>query len=169
MLISTVLMAIGSGLLSTLEVHSSTGMWIGYQLIFGIGSGAGFQQPVLAAQTVLELADVPIGVAINMFLQFFGGTLFVSVSQNLFTTSLISNVATSLPELSPQQVVQAGATELRSLVHTPAEVGTLLDAYNGALTHSFTVAVVLSCLMILGAAAMEWKSVKGKRLETAAA
>lgn len=169
MLISTVLMAIGSGLLSTLEVHSSTGMWIGYQLIFGIGSGAGFQQPVLAAQTVLELADVPIGVAINMFLQLFGGTLFVSVSQNLFTTSLISNVATSLPELSPQQVVQAGATELRSLFHTPAEVGTLLDAYNGALTHSFTVAVVLSCLMILGAAAMEWKSVKGKRLETAAA
>ena len=164
MLISTVLMAIGSGLLTTLKVHSSTGTWVGYQLLFGVGSGAGFQQPVLAAQTVLELEDVPIGVAINMFLQLFGGTLFVSVSQNVFTTRLISNVDASLPEISPQQVVQTGATELRNLAHTTAETNTLLGAYNGALTHSFTVAVILSCLTILGAAGMEWKSLKQERL-----
>lgn len=168
MFVSTLLMAIGSRLLSTLRVHSSVGMWVGYQLLFGIGSGAGFQQPVLAAQTVLELEDVPIGVAINMFLQLFGGTLFVSVSQNVFTTRLISNVTSSLPELRPQQVVQTGATELRSLARTPEQLGTLLSAYNGALTHSFTVAVVLSCLTLLGAGVMEWKSVKGRKLESAA-
>lgn len=169
MFIGTVLMAVGSGLLSTLKIESSTGMWIGYQLIFGLGSGAGFQQPVLAAQTVLDLQDVPIGVAINMFLQLFGGTLFVSVGQNVFTTKLISNVVAKLPQLNPQQVVQTGARKLKDLVNTPAEVSTLLSAYNGALTHSFMVALILSCLMIFGAAAMEWKSVKGKKLEIAAA
>ena len=169
MLVSTVLMAIGSGLLTTLKLDSNTGMWVGYQLIFGVGSGAGFQQPVLAAQTVLELHDVPIGVAINMFLQLFGGTIFVSVSQNVFTTRLISNVIAKLPQLDPQQVVQTGATELKGLVHTPADVNTLLQAYDGALTHAFTVALVLSCLTIFGAAAMEWKSVKGKQLDGVAA
>ena len=169
MLISTVLMAIGSGGLTTLKVHSSTGLWVGYQILFGLGSGAGFQQPVLAAQTVLDLEDVPVGVAINMFLQLFGGTLFVSVSQNVFATRLLSNVVASLPLLNPQEVVRAGATELRGLVRTPADLSKLLDAYNGALTHSFLVAVVLSCLTIFGAAAMEWKSVKGKDLGAAVA
>ena len=160
MLISTLLMAVGSGLLSTLTVLSSTGMWVGYQLLFGIGSGAGFQQPVIAAQTVLKLEDVPIGVAINMFLQLFGGTLFVTVAQNVFSTRLISNAATALPRIEPQQIIQTGATELRKLVSTSMELDALLNAYNGALTHSFTVAVALSCLTLLGAAAMEWKSVR---------
>ena len=134
-----------------------------------MGSGAGFQQPVLAAQTVLDLDDVPVGVAINMFLQLFGGTLFVSVTQNVFATRLLSNVIAALPLLNPQEVVRAGATELRNLVRTPADLSKLLDAYNGALTHSFVVAVVLSCLTIFGAAAMEWKSVKGKNLGAAVA
>jgi MFS family permease len=169
MLVATILMAVGSGLLSTLKIDSNTGMWVGYQLIFGFGSGAGFQQPVLAAQTVLNLHDVPIGVAINMFLQLFGGTLFVSVAQNVFTTRLISNVVAKLPQLNPQEVVKTGARELKDLVNTPAEANTLLVAYNGALTHAFEVALVLSCLLIFGAAAMEWKSVKGKKLESVAA
>lgn len=169
MFVSTVLMAIGSGLLTTLKIDSNTGTWVGYQLIFGIGSGAGFQQPTLAAQTVLDLKDVPVGVAINMFIQIFGGTLFVSVAQNVLTTKLISNVATNLPQLTPQQIINAGATELKGLVNTTAEVRTILEDYNGALTHSFTIALALSCLTIFGAAAMEWKSVKGKKLEVAAA
>ena len=68
MFVSTALMAIGSGLLTTLKLDSNGGMWVGYQLIFGVGSGAGFPRPVLAAQTVVELQDVPIGVTISMSL-----------------------------------------------------------------------------------------------------
>jgi hypothetical protein len=56
---ATVLMAIGGGLLTTLKVNTGEGMWIGYQIIFGLGSGAGFQQPLIAAQTVLPLDDIP--------------------------------------------------------------------------------------------------------------
>lgn len=167
MYISTILMAIGSGLLMTLKVHSNTGMWVGYQLIFGIGSGAGFQQPVLAAQTVLDLRDVPVGVAINMLFSFLGGSLFISAAQNAFTTKLISNVVATLPQLDSHTVVQTGATDLKRLVHTSQELSTLLVAYNGALMNAIMVALVLSCLTIFGSAGMEWKSVKGKRLEAA--
>ena len=169
MYVGTVLMAIGSGLLTTLEVDSNTGMWVGYQLILGIGCGAGFQQPTIAAQAVLDLRDMPIGVSINMFLNLFGGSLFVSVSQNIFSTRLISSVAKTLPQLDPHIVVDTGATEIRKLVTGPQNVSRLLDAYNGALVHSFEVALVLSCLTIFGAIAMEWKSVKGKDLNGGAA
>ena len=38
-----ILVSIGSGLLSTLNPYTSTGKWIGYQIILGVGRGAGFQ------------------------------------------------------------------------------------------------------------------------------
>ena len=169
MYVGTVLMAVGSGLLTTLEVDSNTGMWVGYQLILGIGVGAGFQQPTIAAQAVLDLHDVPVGVSINMFLNLFGGTIFVSVAQNVLSTRLISNVARTLPQLDPHIVVETGATEIRKLITSPQDVSRLLEAYNGALIHSFEVALILSCLTIFGAVAMEWKSVKGKDLNGGAA
>ena len=169
MYVGTVLMAVGSGLLTTLEVDSNTGMWVGYQLILGIGVGAGFQQPTIAAQAVLDLHDVPVGVSINMFLNLFGGTIFVSVAQNVLSTKLISNVARTLPQLDPHIVVETGATEIRKLITSPQDIRRLLEAYNGALTHSFEVALILSCLTIFGAVAMEWKSVKGKDLNGGAA
>jgi hypothetical protein len=40
---STVLMSIGAGLYSTLGPNSSSGKWAGFQVLSGIGSGAGLQ------------------------------------------------------------------------------------------------------------------------------
>ncbi|KAL8722884.1 MAG: hypothetical protein Q9225_000717 [Loekoesia sp. 1 TL-2023] len=164
MYVGTLLMAIGSSLLTTLKADSNVGRWVGYQLILGLGCGAGFQQPTIAAQAVLNLHDVPVGVSINMFLNLLGGTIFVSVSQNVFTTRLISNVVETLPQIDPLAVVNTGATEIKKLVTGTEDVRRLLEAYNGALTHSYEVAVVLACLTIFGAIAIEWKSVRGKDL-----
>jgi hypothetical protein len=35
--------AIGNGLLTTLSPNTSTGKWVGYQILIGAGRGAGFQ------------------------------------------------------------------------------------------------------------------------------
>ena len=69
MILCAILMPIGAGLLSTLAPDSGHAKWIGYQVIFGIGIGAGFQQPLIVAQAALPLSDVPIGTAIMMFAQ----------------------------------------------------------------------------------------------------
>ena len=42
-LFSTIFLSNGSGLYSILKPESSTGKWIGFQIIAGIGSGAGLQ------------------------------------------------------------------------------------------------------------------------------
>ena len=47
---SSVLSAIGAGLLTTLKVDSPNSAWIGYQFLFGFGLGLGMQQPGMAAQ-----------------------------------------------------------------------------------------------------------------------
>ena len=42
-LIGAVLIAIGNGLLSTFDPHTSTGKWIGYQILVGAGQGGALQ------------------------------------------------------------------------------------------------------------------------------
>ncbi|KAL9117854.1 MAG: hypothetical protein Q9187_005603 [Circinaria calcarea] len=165
---SVVLMSIGAGLLTTLTPESGPGKWIGYQVLFGFGTGLGFQQPVIAAQTVLKLEDIPIGTAALLFIQLLGGALFVSVGSNIFNNKLVSNLAAALPDVRPDEIVSAGATGLKNIVR-PQDLPTVLVAYNAALTKTFQIALVLACLSALGAVLFEWKSVKGKKIEAAAA
>lgn len=42
-LFSAVLVAVGGGLMSTFSPSTSTGEWIGYQIILGVGRGIGLQ------------------------------------------------------------------------------------------------------------------------------
>ncbi|GAM36737.1 hypothetical protein TCE0_018r06063 [Talaromyces pinophilus] len=160
--------SIGAGLLTTWTVDTSTGKWIGYQIIFGAGIGMGMQQAMITAQSVLPLADVPIGTCIMQFFQMFGGSLFVSVGQNTFTNHLISRL-TSIAGIDSQQIVNAGATQLTTLIHDPNVMHQVQVAYNGALTRTFQVALIMNCLAALGAAGVKWRSVKAPapRPETA--
>ncbi|GAB7357623.1 hypothetical protein MBLNU459_g0122t2 [Dothideomycetes sp. NU459] len=165
---SSVLMSIGAGLLSTFHINTGHSMWIGYQALFGIGVGFGMQQPLIAVQAVLPKADVPIGTAIIMFSQTLGGALFISVAQNVFTNKLLKNLAQLVPDLNPAIVLATGATDLKNVVD-PKDLTGVLTAYNGAIINCFYVAVAMSVVSIFGALFMEWKSIKGKKLEMAAA
>ena len=154
-------MSVGAGLLTTLTPDSGEGEWVGYQLILGIGVGAGFQQAILAAQTVLTRRDIPIGIATMMFLQLLGGSVFVSVAENVLDNNLIINLAATLPDLDPQIIIHSGATQLRNLVRSE-EIVALLQAYNSALMQAFMVALIMACLSIFGSALTECRSVKKK-------
>lgn len=81
MILSSILMAIGVGLISTWKVDSGSAMWIGYQALYGIGVGFGMQQALIAVQTVLPLKDVPVGTSIMNFCLTLGGALFISVGK----------------------------------------------------------------------------------------
>lgn len=79
MLVGAAISAVGAGLLTTFEVETGSGMWIGYQALCGAGIGLVLQQPMIAAQTVLKLEDVPTGTSVIIFFQTLGGALFISV------------------------------------------------------------------------------------------
>jgi len=91
MILCVILLPIGAGLLTTLSPESGHAKWIGYQIIFGLGLGAGFQQPLIVAQATLPAADIPVGTAIMMFSQ-------VSLLSKI--TYLDANLSRSLVDLS---------------------------------------------------------------------
>ena len=64
-------------------------------------------------------------------------------------------------------MLSTGATSLQSAVD-PQSLEGVLVAYNDALTHAYYVSVAMAALSIVGALGMEWKSVKGKKMEASA-
>ncbi|KAJ5369760.1 Sucrose symporter plant [Penicillium cataractarum] len=157
---SSIIMSIGAGLITTFTVDVSQAKWVGYLFIYGLGVGLGFQQGGVAAQAVLPLPKVSIGTAIVMFLQMLGGSLFVSVAQNIFTKELIGNLeALKIPDFFPSDVVDGGATSIRALV-SESVLPEVLVAYNNALLKVFQLALILGCLSVIGALGVEWKNMK---------
>ena len=168
MIASSVLMSIGVGLISTWKVSTGHQQWLGYQVIYGFGIGFGMQQSLMAAQTVLDLKDVPTGTSIINFSLTLGGALFISVGQNIFTNRLLTNLAETVHNIPAAVVLATGATSLREAVTQidPDSLPLVLTAYNSAVIETFYVSVAMACLSILGALGMEWKSVKGKKIES---
>jgi MFS family permease len=55
---------VGAGLLFSLQRDTSTGKWIGYQIVGGLGWGASFQLPIIIAQSAASASDLPSVTAI---------------------------------------------------------------------------------------------------------
>ena len=156
--LSTIIMPIGAGMLSTFTTSTGHSKWIGYQVLFGFGLGLGMQQPSLGCQTTLDKKDVPTGASLIIFAQALGGAVFTSVGSNVFNNKL-AQALSGIAGLDAAAVVQIGATQLRELVK-PSQLPVVLVAYNGAIVDCFYVGVAMSCVAVFGACCMPWVSIK---------
>ncbi|KAF2183553.1 MFS general substrate transporter [Zopfia rhizophila CBS 207.26] len=160
MLVSSILSAVGAGLISTWRIETGRGVWIGYQVLFGFGLGLGMQQPTMSAQIVLQRKDVPTGISLMFFGQNLGGAVFVSVAQNVFVSKLAGKLSQLPGQIFDRKtVVEMGATKVREMV--PKELlGMVLEGYRVSLKGAFYVGLGLACVSLVGAVFVEWKSVK---------
>lgn len=153
-------MSVGAGLLTTFQVNTSEGKWIGYQILYGIGVGSCFQIPNLAVQTVLPKVDVSMGLALMLFSQLLGSAVFVAVGENVLGNQLVQRLS-GIPGFDSSLITSSGVTSL--LDSLPANVLEMaLEAYNEALRKVFQVGLIVSCLAVLGTATLEWRSVLKK-------
>ncbi|CAE7009902.1 hypothetical protein CFE70_001807 [Pyrenophora teres f. teres 0-1] len=154
---------IGAGMLYTLKVGSPSGQWIGYQVLSGIGAGAGVQIPFVAVQVVTNEKDMPTANACVMFFNSLGGALSISIAQNIFVNTLVKEIPKYAPGLDGRIVANAGATNLRKVVSAALLPG-VLKGYNNAIVTAFIVAIATSCIAFFVSLGMEQKSVKGKKI-----
>lgn len=157
--LSSIFMAIGAGLITTFSPSTGHPKWMGYQIIFGFGVGIGMQLTPIIIQNSLAEAEIAIGIALVLFSQTFGGAIFISVSQNVFTNQLVKDLRQVVPQLDPTFILNVGATQLRDEVPA-ALLLKVLVAYDDALTRSFYAAVAMGALAILSGFAVEWKRLK---------
>lgn len=160
-IISSVMMPIGAGLLSTLTPETGHAKWIGYQVLFGLGLGFGSQQPLNVIQTVLDRPDIAIGSALVMFIRFLGSAIFLPVAQNIFLSGLVSRVGSNIQSVDPSEVANAGATDLKTLVPA-SDLKTLLSDYNDAIMVVFYLVAGTAAATAFGSAFVEWRSLKAR-------
>jgi MFS family permease len=158
--------AVGVGLLTTLQIDSTVGEWVGYQILYGVGFGACIQAPNMAAQTVLPRNEVSIGASLMLFAQTLFGAIFVSVGQNVLDGELSRRLA-GITSITPQQIEDAGATGLLKIIPTEYYMDAS-EAYNDSLRVCFQVALVMACVCIFGGLGMEWRSVKKQKEDSSA-
>lgn len=148
LLVGSVLATIGSGLIYTLDIGSSKGEWIGYQLLVGAGCGLAIQVPIIANQASVAPSDISSITAITLFFQTIGGAFFVSAAQTGFANQLLKAVPKYAPGVSPEKVVATGATELRK-VFDMADIPGILRAYMSGLKISYAIAIAMAGMSVL--------------------
>lgn len=161
MLLSTLFMSVGYGMISTFKPDTPPAAWVGYQLIAGAGVGLGLQQPLMAVQAVLPLPDVPTGTAIVVFLQTLGGAVSVSVGQAVFSAAVVSGAEKVLHGLDPQEVLHMGAAGLRGGLGGE-EMEVLVGVFNEGIGRVFWVCAGAAAATGVGSGLVRWRSVKGR-------
>ena len=152
------LMSVGAGLITTWQIDAGAGAWAGFQIIYGLGLGWCFQVPNLAAQTVLPREDTPMGLALVLFGQLLGSAVFVSVGENVLANQLGDRLA-DIPGFRPDLLQSEGATSIIDALPVGSKRAALI-AYNESLRQVFRIGLIMSCLAVPGALALEWRSVK---------
>ncbi|KAH8201062.1 hypothetical protein TruAng_004758 [Truncatella angustata] len=157
MIMSSVILPIGAGLVTTWTKSSSLAPFIVFSGMIGLGSGLGFEVPQIAVQTVLPEDDGALGLSVTLFAQNFGGALFISIAQQVFTAKLLDNLRDKLPDLTATAIQNLSFIDLPGSSLTSGSQ----DIIAGSFKQIWYVAVVLACLMAIGSVATQWRSVKG--------
>ncbi|KAK1761562.1 PotC ABC-type spermidine-putrescine transport system permease component II [Echria macrotheca] len=170
MIASSVLIAVGSALLSTMSQWSEPSAWIGYQAIAGFGIGLGILQSNVVAQAALPFDEIPMGTGIMMAAQSLGAGLLVAVAQTTFKNTLVSGLIPIDAAIgnNVHGILNVGATDLRLFIGG-IDDGKWLDRvtviYNISLLQTFRITAVVGGLALLPAPGVEWISVKKSVLE----
>lgn len=156
-------MAIASGLLSTFDMSISTGKWVGYQLLLGAGQGIALQMPVISVQNCVTPEQIPTAMALAMFSSTLGGALFLSFSQTVLTNSIRALIPQYAPGVNAEAIIAAGATGIRDIGISPADLPGVLVAYSKSIDRVFYLCAGASVGVFLASFGMGWKDIRPKK------
>ncbi|KAJ5589104.1 hypothetical protein N7537_011782 [Penicillium hordei] len=140
MVVGGVLATIGSGLLYSMDIGTSTGKWIGYQIVGGIGWGLAYQVPINAVHGTVVPSDIATVTGVIVFFQTVGGAVFLAVAQAAFVNQIIIKLAATAPSINSALVVSTGASELRD-VFTAEQMTAILPAYMTGLKVAYAISI----------------------------
>jgi len=116
-----------------------------------------------AVQSVLQATDIPSGISLVIFSQCLGGSLGLSIAQNIFSNSL-SQQLRGIGGLEASAVIAAGASAEGIRTAVPAVLLAMVQqAYDTAFTTAFLVAVTAAGTAFICSPGMEQKRIEKKR------
>lgn len=160
MIASGVFGTIGAGLIFTLNIGSSSGKWIGYQVLAGLGLGIGFQIPIIATQATSTVADLSSATAMVLFCQTLGGAIFVAAGQSALANVVFKKLPIYAPTVNPAQVFAVGSAELKN-VFAPQQLQGIKHAYMDGLHAAWAIAIASVGTAMVLSVFSKWRNLKG--------
>lgn len=102
---------------------------------------------------------VPTAFVILSFTQQLGGIVILSFAQNVSHNRLGYSLATQVPRVYPDTVLDSGTLGLINVIPENFRCQVVI-VYNGALVGIFYIFLGLTCLVVLCTLGIEWKSIK---------
>lgn len=100
-------------------------------------------------------------MAILMFSGSFGGALFLSLSDTIFTNSLKTLIPEYAPSVDPQSVIIAGATGFRAILGG-ADLANVLLAYAKSVDRVYYLITGATVACFVFSWAIGWKDIRAK-------
>jgi hypothetical protein len=168
LLVGAVFVVAGNSKIYTSDASTLTREWVGYEILSAIGIGIALQIPMISNQALVPADDMAAATSLTLFMENCGTALFVASSEAAFTNGLLSSLARNLPGIDSKNVLDAGATQIRTLF-SGGELEQVLRSYlDGCKTsHIITVACGAAAGLIslsnAGPAAVTWVKLKIKK------
>ncbi|KAI0465629.1 MFS gliotoxin efflux transporter glia [Xylaria cf. heliscus] len=142
LIVGSVLATIGAGLIYTWNLDTGLGRIIGYQILYGGGTGIAVQVPVIVAGVVTSNADQAISTATVLFFQFVAAAYGVGATDSILNNLLLSSLPRYLPGEDPLKVLSIGSSALQTRFQGQKLHGAR-EAYIQGLHGSWALAIAL--------------------------
>ncbi|KAK6073813.1 major facilitator superfamily transporter [Seiridium cupressi] len=134
---------VGCGLLYTIDIGTSSGKWIGYQILTGFASAFPFQITMNIAQANSEPQDMSSATAIIFFFQTLGGAFSVAAAQSAFVNTIVKDLTGNSLGIDPAKVIATGATQIRESFPSN-QLDAILRAYMAGIKAAFIISIALA-------------------------
>ncbi|CVL01421.1 related to major facilitator (MFS1) transporter [Fusarium proliferatum] len=162
LVVSSIIVTIASGLFYTLDIGTSTGKWVGYQILAGFGYGVGLQVPVVISQAFAAPSDMAPVTSIIIFSRTIGGTFLITAAQSGFINQIIHKLSSTAPTIDPDLVTETGATTLRQNF-SGAELNGILHAYVWGIKVAFAITIAACGITVIASLFTRWTNIHLKK------
>jgi hypothetical protein len=142
-LVGGILVAIGGGLMYTIDIHTSTSTVYGYTIIVGFGTGLFAQASFSVAQAIVEPENVPQAVGFITCAQVSGVTISLAIANSVFLNGAQKSISSVLPHV-PLVEIQAAIGGAGS-----AFVATLSDSLRAEILKAIVDSMSKTYILII--------------------
>ncbi|KAK6074975.1 MFS gliotoxin efflux transporter [Seiridium cupressi] len=167
MIAGAAIATVSSGLFYTLDIGTSDGKWIGYQILGGAAWSVPFQYSLNIVQGNVEPQDISSATAVIFFAQIIGQALALSAAQSAFVNVLINYLMVNAPHIDTAQVVATGATGFRA-AFPPDQVAEIIRGYMAGARATFALSIALAGVSFLAAFLVPFKKMGGSKPDASA-
>jgi EmrB/QacA subfamily drug resistance transporter len=149
LVLGTVLLVAGMGLLGTIDHRTSYGLMACYMALLGLGVGMSMQNLVLSVQNTVDVRSIGAASSVVTFFRSMGGAAGVSVLGSIAASHVSTRVADGLRAMG-LPAPSGGGSESLDLTVLPAPIQSLVrGAYGDVIGNTFVIAAVISAVAVL--------------------